>query len=78
MQVEHEEPKLVCLFANISQQPAVGHTQTLVLIPSSYNILITSTSGYGEKPRPQDQYFQESPFLGSEGIPGKTGPQRKG
>lgn len=30
------------------------------------------------KPHPQEQYFQESPFLIHQGIPGKTGPQEKG
>lgn len=33
---------------------------------------------YADKPRPQEQYFQESPFLIGQGIPGKTGPQERG
>ena len=30
------------------------------------------------KPRPQEQYFQESRFHVQQGIPGKTGPREKG
>lgn len=37
-----------------------------------------NTHGIVGKPRPQEQYFQESPFAIGQGIPGKTGPQERG
>lgn len=38
----------------------------------------TTVHGTVDKPHPQEQYFQESPFLIGQGIPGKTGPRERG
>lgn len=41
-------------------------------------MMVHTINGIADKPHPQEQYFQESPFLIGQGIPGKTGPQERG
>lgn len=53
--------------------------KAVTLSHSPYIIMVQrSVHGIDDKPRPQEQYFQESPFLIGQGIPGKTGPQERG
>ena len=62
---------MICVSLTPTLALALSHAQNKIMV---YHM----AHGIADKPHPQEQYFQESPFLIGQGIPGKTGPQERG